>query len=565
MAVADNEDDAGPHMSDAEYAAYIINRSTNLYNFTKVYIDALTTVSTPGGSRCPLANEAINGQIYKGVFAVNYTGHGNQQVWASERILTQDDYNGWNNLNMLPFVITATCEFGEYDNPAYVSAGEALPLKSNGGAIVALTTTQQTFESSNKVIDSDFLLQQFVHYKDGSWNTFGEAFRKSKNMTYTGNIGDFTNFRKFALLGDPAVIPDFPQYYIQNDSIIDATTHLQTDTLSALGAYTISGSVLDLNHNLLSIFNGTVSATIYDKPRTVNTISGIGKTYQIQDNVIYKGKVSVTNGHFSYSFIAPKDINYNFGKGKISTYAQNNVTDAAGSDTSLRIGGFSNNPIVENNPPIVKPFINDSSFQNGGITGSNTSLFIELYDETGINVSGNAIGHDLTAVLDGNIETPYILNDFYQTLPNTYKQGFVSYPLTGIPDGRHTFVVTAWDVNNNPGKGSIDFEVVDGKIVQIQNLMNYPNPFSDITHFVFDHNHPGEQLEVQVNIYSAAGAIVRTIKQSVTPTDSKSELTWDGTGDNGVKLPSGVYIYRIKVSTATGTQDLGYQKAVFLR
>jgi hypothetical protein len=305
---------------------------------------------------------------------------------------------------------------------------------------------------------------------------------------------------------------------------------------------------------------------LYDKPSVVSTIVGTPRTFQLQNVIIYKGIVSVTNGIFQVEFITPKDINYFYGSGKISTYADNGTTDAAGVDTFISIGGYSSNPIISNNPPVVRPYINDSLFQNGGITGTNTSLYVLLYDETGINVSGNELGHNLTAVLDGNVESPYNLNDYYQTFANTYQYGYVSFPIYGIPDGKHTLTVKAWDVNDNSAEGKVDFLVIDSTVMVIQNLQNYPNPFSNTTNFVFEHNHPYEQLGVQLLIYNVTGQLVKEIDDTFVPTDSRtSEISWDGTDKNGARLPSGMYVYRLNINTAEGFKSSAYQKLVIVR
>jgi hypothetical protein len=566
--VADNEDEAGPHMEDAEIMDSVVTNNSNIYNGSKIYLDAINMVSTPGGLRAPDANKMINDQIFKGTFLLNYNGHGNTDVLAHERIVTQDDYTKWKNINKLPVMVTATCDFGRFDHPEYVSAGERIILKDDGGAIASLTTTQLVFQYANRVINRKFLDAQFKH-ANGGWNTFGEAFRLSKNETYAVANTDPTvlvNFRKFALLGDPALEPDFPQYFIYTDSVIDGATLKPTDTISALGAFNIKGSVRDVNANVLSEFNGRLSVTIFDKPHLVNTITPINKQFKVRNNIIYRGKATVTNGHFSFSFIAPKDINYDYGKGKNSYYAENGVTDAAGADTAYTIGGYSDNPVIENDAPIVRPYIGDSLFINGGLTGSNTLLYVILQDETGINVSGNSVGHDLIAVLDGDIKNPYIMNDYYETEANTYKRGYVSFPLYNLAEGTHRMTVKAWDVNNNSGEGYVDFEVVNGNIIKVRNLMNYPNPFRDVTHFVFEHNHPDENLNVEINVYSTDGVWVRNLKQSFLATGSRSnEIVWDGTGNGGEKLPAGVYIYRVKISTDKGIETLAYQKLVLLR
>lgn len=563
-----DDGDGNVHFEDGEDMAATINVHSNLYNESKVYISALPTVSTPGGLRAPDANKTINDQVFKGTFLMNYNGHGSPTTLAAERILTQDDFNTWRNENKLPVMVTATCTFSKYDDPALPSAGELLIVKPDGGAIALLTTTQLVYQYLNHELNVNFLNAFFKKY-DGKWPTFGDAFRISKNATYSlpnKDLPTLGNFRKFSLLGDPALTPAFPRHNVFTDNIVDKNTDQVADTIKALGKYQINGSVRDESGQVLTDFNGRVYVTIYDKPKVVNTLTGPLKAFKVQNNIIYKGKATVDNGNFSFTFIAPKDINYDMGKGKISYYVENGQTDGAGADTTLSVGGFSDVIITDNDGPVVKPFMNDSLFKDGGITGSSSVLYVQLFDESGINVSGNSIGHDLTAVLDDDVANPYILNDYYETAPNDYMRGYVSFPVTGLAEGKHTLRVKAWDMFNNSGEGLVNFEVVNGQVMAIQNLMNYPNPFTDKTHFVFEHNHPGDDLSVQINIYSTSGYLVRTLGQDFTPNGSRSnEIIWDGTDNNGAKLPTGLYVYRLNLSTSKGIHATAYQKLVLVR
>jgi hypothetical protein len=566
---ADIEDSGGDHMLDADYMATLVENMNRSYNSNKVYLDNMSIISTPSGARCPDANKAINDNNYKGTFLFNYNGHGSIYTLSSKRILTKDDFNAWNNPYKMPIMVTATCDFSRFDNPALQSAGEKLMLKSDGGAIALLTTTQVVYAGSNKLFNSAYLNAQYTKSSNG-WYSFGDAFLISKNNSFT--TADVDNTRKFALLGDPALIPDIPRYNVTTDSVQTINTGgvaTITDSIKSLGTYAISGSVRDDVGNVMNGFNGKVNVTIFDKQQITpvftvkyNSYTNIG----YQNNIIYKGIATVNNGLFSFTFITPKDINYDFGKGKISYYADNGTIDASGSDTSTVVGGFADNVVADNDAPIVRPYMNDSMFVDGGITGTNSVLYAIITDNSGLNISGNSVGHDLTAILDNVIEAPYILNDYYETAPNTYKRGYVKFPITGLTDGKHTLSVKAWDVFNNSGEGVVNFEVVNGGIVRVQNLYNYPNPFRDLTHFVFEHNHPNEELTATIHIFNSSGALVRTLTQTFEATGSRSgDVIWDGTGNSGEKLFPGVYPYRIRIATATNIEDLGYQKVILLR
>lgn len=567
--VADNNDGAGDFLQDSEITGQQLSTTTeDIFNKRKIYLDAIPIISTPAGERAPNATNSINEQVFKGTIFINYVGHGNPQVWATERILTQDEFGKWKNKKMLPFMITATCDFGQFDQPQYVSAGEQLALQKGGGVISILTTTAAVYANYNLPLNLNVIKTVFGKKENGNWYTFGEATRIGKNAAYSvsNSASELVNYRKFSLFGDPALVPNFPEHVIKIDSVIDVAKQSITGQVKALGEYRLSGRVQDENGTLKSDFNGVLFVSFYDKPRKVVTITSANKTFLRQDNLIYKGKVNVVNGRFSYSFIVPKDINYSYGVGKISQYAHNGLTDASGADTSIVIGGFSDNPVLNEEAPIVRPYINDSLFQNGGITGANTSLYVLLSSNTGINVSGNSIGHDLMAILDGNTNAPYLLNDYYETELNTYKRGIVSFPLTGLKDGRHNIQVKAWDVNNNMGEGSVDFIVLDGKIVGIEQLASCPNPFSNVTHFVFEHNHPYEVLDVNVQIYNSNGALVKVIEKEITSISSRThDIAWEGDDLTGASLPSGTYYCRFTVTADKTYRSSAYHKVIIIR
>jgi hypothetical protein len=283
-------------------------------------------------------------------------------------------------------------------------------------------------------------------------------------------------------------------------------------------------------------------------------------------NQIFKGQCSVINGAFSFSFIVPKDINYAIGFGRVSYYADNGTIDASGYQNDIVVGGSSNTTITSTTGPVIKLFMNDEKFVYGGITDANPKLLAELSDPYGINTTGNGFGHDLTAILDANTTNPIVLNNYYQSALNNFRQGTVTYPFTDLALGSHTLKVKAWDVVNNSSEDNTEFIVASSAKLALQHVFNYPNPFTTNTEFMFEQNRPGEELNVMIQIYSVSGKLVKTIQQQVVPTGYRVDnIRWDGLDDYGDKIGRGVYVYKVHVRDAEGSTANQFQKLVVLR
>lgn len=556
------------HMNDCETVSKFFIDSTPVYNVYKIYSDAYPIVATPSGGRYPMVNKAIDDQTYNGTFMMSYSGHGSPDRWASEAILTSDDYGNWTNIDKLPVMVTATCDFGRFDDQIHPSAGSKLMLQSTGGSIAMITTTQAVYQSQNTALSQEYVNAQFTKDENGKWRTLGEALRVAKNSFTSG----LSNNHKYVVLGDPALKMAMPVHNIEtvklesiNDNVLTVT-----DTIKALGRYLLSGKVTDANGNILTDFNGPVYVSIFDKVRRIHTVSpeqvGNGSTpeFDLQTNVVAKMKGTVINGLFSVSFVAPKDINYNYGNGKVSYYANTDLVDAAGIDKHFTVGDYNRDADDDNNPPVVKPYIDNDKFRDGGVTDPNPLLYVKLFDENGINVTGTSIGHDLVAILDDDVQNPYVMNNYYETVQNDFSNGYVNFPLYNLPEGKHTLKVIAWDTYNNSGEGTVTFEVKNKDKGFISDIYSYPNPASDHTTFVFQHNQKGEEMDVSILIYTANGRLVKQINQHIMPDANRTEIKWDCTAD-GIPLGRGVYFYKINAKTSEGATATAYQKLVLLR
>lgn len=557
--IADDED-GNLHLNDAESHTDKIENRYPTYNVDKIYLDAYTQEPTAGGSRYPDVNKAINATIFSGSMLMNYVGHGGEKSWAHESIFNINDIPQWDNLDRMPLFITATCSFSRYDNPAITSAGEALILYEKGGAIALMSTVRLVYASSNLKLNGAFLNHLFEP-DNGTIPRLGEIARRGKNEVSAST--NAVNNRKFILLGDPALRLGYPTHKV-------ATTSISQDTIKALSKVTVEGEVQDKSGVLLADFNGTIYPTIYDKVSKISTQGNDEKSYpqefSLRKNIIFKGKASVTNGRFSFSFIVPKDISYNFGQGRISYYAENGITDAHGYSEDVIIGGIDDQTVTDNNGPDIEVFMDSENFVFGGLTSKNPLLIVRLKDENGINTVGNGIGHDITGTIDEASQNSFTLNQYYKATLDSYQEGKIEYPLTNLESGLHNITIKAWDVYNNSSKGYTEFIVAESAEIALRNVLNYPNPFIDNTSFWFEHNKAGDQLLVTIQIVTLAGKVVKTIQEEFIAEGSRVDhLTWDGLDDFGSTIGRGVYIYKVSVKASDNSKAHKVEKLVILK
>ena len=371
--------------------------------------------------------------------------------------------------------------------------------------------------------------------------------------------------------GDPSLKLSIPVYNIVTDSINHEAIGSTLDTVRALSKVTICGHIVDNNSQIISSFNGTLFPSVYDKKIKTKTLFNDPDPrsqpfeYEVQKSVLFKGNVSVKNGRFQFSFYVPKDIDYSFGDGRISYYARTENVDATGVFTDFIIGGIDTSGIEDHESPMIELYLNDENFVNGGITTTNPVLIAKISDNFGINTTGNGIGHDLTGVLDHATGSKIILNDYYQTEKDSFNRGIVRYQLQDLKPGEHSITVRAWDVNNNSSEQELTFKVVSEDKFQLSHVLNYPNPFTTHTDFYFEHNKPGGTFDIQVQIYTISGKLVKTLYDTQVMEGNRCRgISWDGLDDFGDKLAKGTYLYRVRVKNEDGKTAEAIEKLVIL-
>lgn len=562
--VADDEEGGYFIRIDSEPHYEYIKDSFPDMNSSKIYLDAFQQTVTAGGQRYPDAVDRINEEINRGSLVFCYVGHGGEVGVAEERVITVPQIQGWTNINNLPLMVSATCEFTKFDDPARVSAGEWASINANGGAIALMTTTRSIYFGTNSQVTLNFYKNVFKRDAEFKPRTFGDIISSTKNA-----VGG-SNKRSFTLIGDPALRIALPYYKIITDSINGYDPALVVDTMKALSYVKVKGHVEDFYGNMLTSYNGVVYPTVYDKPKIqetlVNDPTSSLEDFELQNSRLYRGKASVTNGNFEFDFIVPKDINYTVDTAKISYYADNGSVDGIGSEKRFLVGSVNPNGLNDDNGPDITIFMNDENFVNGGTTNESPMLIVKCFDESGINSSGSGIGHDLIAILDDETSSPIVLNDYYQADLDSYQSGEIRYEFLQLEPGPHTLSVKVWDVNNNSAEAMIEFVVRESEEVKLDHVLNYPNPFTTHTEFFFEHNQVCSELDAQVQVLTVAGRLVKTINTTVQTEGFRSQgIPWDGRDDFGDQLAKGVYVYRLRVRTPDGAIAEETEKLVILK
>ena len=546
--VADDIDDTGEEVlqNEMEKIADTISKNKPIFNLKKVYMDAYTQQTSSGGNRYPTVKEEINNLVEKGTVLIDYFGHGGEDGWASERILEVSDIQNWNNNFMLPLFITVTCEFSRFDNPLRKTAGEFVIWNEEGGAAFLISTTREVFISVGQILN-ERLIKPLLNFDNENY-TIAETLMHVKNQFSTSQ-------RYFVYaIGDPAMRLSLPSSAIHITKMNDVDVSQSLDTIKALSYVKFEGEVTTSSGEILNDFNGEFDVTVFDKAINKITLdndnSNITMQFEAIESKIFKGRSKVENGKFSFDFVAPKDLKIAYGKGKLSFYASNTLIDKAGYNLDVTIGGINTNAPEDITGPLVQLYMNDLNFVDGGNTNQSPLFIAVLEDENGINTSITAVDHDIVAILDGDQANPIILNDFFQTELNNYKKGKVSYPFRNLLPGLHTITLKVWDTYNNLSETTFSFFVVDDSDLILSNVLNYPNPFVNYTAFWFNHNKPNELLNVQIQIFTVSGKLVKTIQKTIQSEGNLSRtIVWNGLDDFGYKIGKGVYIYKLKVKS----------------
>jgi hypothetical protein len=255
----------------------------------------------------------------------------------------------------------------------------------------------------------------------------------------------------------------------------------------------------------------------------------------------------VKDGQFSYTFMVPKDIRYNYGNGRIAYYAYDEESgeEGVGYYEDFLVGGSSTVEAIDSIGPDLRLYLNNPAFVDGGKTYEFPHFYAEIYDENGINTVGSGIGHDLLLIIDEDPNQTFVLNEYFTARSNSYQQGNVSFKMPEMTEGAHTLKFRAWDLLNNSSTAALNFQVVKGLDPTLYQVLTYPNPVSatGVLNFRIEFDQPNEVVQTEIYLYDLSGRLIKAHKQIGT-----EGIQWNM---NEMNATPGIYIYQVRIKTPT--------------
>ena len=535
------------HMATADKVANLIENNYPGYQVKKIYWDAYQREPSSTGYAYPDVTRLIKQQMASGALMMNYCGHGAPYTLSHEFVVKLDDFSS-STTNNLPLWITASCDIMPFDGQEE-NIGETVMLSPRGGGVAFFGTTRTVYASYNEQMNLTF-----TNYVLQPGYTIGEAVRQAKCDLVSEGRDMSPNKLQYTLLGDPALRLACPQIEVVIDSI-NGQPAIQQQQLAAGSVVRVRGHV-ENGQTLAGGFDGTVTAIVRDAEEEIvcklndESDSGADEPFVYYDRTktLFQGSDQVNNGVFHLTFAVPKDISYTEGSGLMTLYAVNNdqTETAHGQNDSFVLNG-SGGILNDSIGPSIYCYLNSKSFVNGGVVNATPYFRAELYDDSGINVSGSSIGHDLELVIDGDMTKTYNLNDYFAFDFGEYRSGAIGFTIPELSVGSHKLLFRAWDVLNNSSTAVLDFKVVKDAGEGDFSVICTKNPAKTNTSFIITHDRSSSEVDVTIHLFDMSGRQLWKCTKTSVSTDGTVVVDWDLAIGGGSRLRTGVYIYRIEL------------------
>lgn len=494
----------------------------------------------------PEASRILINQINQGVLAVNWFGHGADDLWADEHILSKESVLKMHNSKRYPLITSFSCTVGKFDSPDREGLSSTLVKQSNAGAIATISATRETYPGPNTAIAKNIYS-----------NLFSTTFPNSLGASFAKALSEYrnSNNRAYALLGDPSlkIGPVNRQISL---SVLDEDGH-SIDTLKALQKITIKGTVNFPDGSVDNNLDGSnVYLNLYNPSRPSSRKDGgtyTSPSYILPGALVLASSAQVVDGSFQQTVLLPQALIFDTPGVKLTSYSWQDSTIGAGSKTDLIFSGTIQRPIDDSTGPTIsiRPIYEAEEMNRSGIFVTNRissqlplRLEVLVQDQNGIDVTGTGPSEGLTIEVKKALAKRSI-NHLFQFENGDYRKGMaiLQFEPTMLKPGLHELEIISRDLLGNISKQTVKVEILEDQVIKFDHVLNIPNPtrMGQGTRFFFHHSDPINTmaLETTVKLYTLGGKLIRVIRNA-----NNGEL-WDDRDQRGNILPPNVYLYQI--------------------
>ncbi len=488
------------------------------------------------GFEKPDVTEEILKEWNRGALLINFVGHGSYRTWAHEKAFHMpDDFPRLDNGVRLPMIIAASCEIGRFDDPAFDGMIEDMLKTPGKGAVASFSATRATFSSPNKIVNNNLIEELFSDPVESPY--LGEAAVTAKIRTGGSNASRYT------LFGDPATKLALPG--------VDLTFTDTPDSLRPLGLVSLSGEIR-INGMVAEEVEGFAEVRVFDPPvRKVFDECTSQQSFMTAGNPLFNGVVSVNEGRFTTTFRVPSNVPSSLpadttalNNARIYTYLDWADGDGYGAVDSIDVS-LAASPVEDSIAPTIKLTLNGRELTGGDDLGIGQEVLIEIYDESGVNITGSP-GHQILAEIDGGSVREDMTDEFRYDV-DSYQGGSVGYTIPALEPGEHRFNFRASDNALNIAHMEINLDVFSEAEVKLSEVLIYPNPFRDNCYFTFEVTQPSE---IMIKIYTVAGRLIQRIERSVG--SGYNQIEWNGRDWRGDQPANGVYLCYVRARSVSG-------------
>ena len=526
--VAD-DGDANIHIQDAEDFSNLMIQEANDVSIKKLYLDQFEQEMAGGMYTSKKAKDAVISLFNSEADFIHFIGHGSESGWTDEKILTNNDLVGLTNLQHLPFLLTATCQFGRFDDPNQLSGAEISLMSTKGGAIGLISTTRPVFQSSNYLFGQSFYKNLIDHRTQVKYR-MGDLFKETKNNSQTGVIN-----RNISFLGDPTL--ELPW---TGQSIT-----IKTDTIIPGSGKVLEGQLLT---NVSTISNAQIRTNLYSPPIKKKTLGTKTNAYEYftEGDLIWTSNIQMTGGGFS---VSQKSVPNTKGPLTCKVIGQSNTGEKIIGFKSLPVL-ISNSAIIDSKPPSISVLEPESNkFQT---MNSSFELKIKIEDDNSLRWANDK---NEFAELIVNDTLKIKLLDYFIPDIGFPQKGIFLYPFKNLKSGNYTFKVNCWDGNYNQQKLIFEIKVINSDASRLEWVI-FPNPMSNRMQLRAIGQIPWDIYQYDLSVYNVIGQLVLLKKGAVTYFSNVDfELQIDWSEEELVKL-NGESVFKLELFPSKNNENI---------